>query len=533
MRIVHLIMIRFLLPVFCLSAGSVSVAQLKGQPSFVSSADAEVSVKNVVLAPFTDNVSGIYANPLNDEAKRLLASDPRWNLVDFPKRAIKIENLEERTDEVRALLKETKADALLTGRVIKGPAGISLKLSLNVGSSGLPLIIEEANDPEGFETERIKRLFIDTFNRLRAKMPYKGVVLSRKGQQITINLGKNSGLRDGSEISIIQILKIERHPKKGFLISTEKEILGKARVFKADDELSFANILFEKETGLVAPGMKILTDEMVAYPEPIRTNRGDTVSGLSERKDKDLAFGDKPVEWLPEPPPQYGRVQILAGLGQYTQSANLQTAGGIDGSNSLTPNLGLSAEGWINTDWFLSFDLRQSAFSIPNDLSGSSPSKLNVSLSKYALAIGHNFLLSTDFFGPKIQVSLGFGQFQSRVDQSTPVLYSNMSYGGMYLGFLFNTPLSEEIPWDLGARMKYFVNPGVTESVSSGSTKSVSASEFGFLVARRVRQNFRYVGELNFEYYNSDFSGAGARPDPASSISHRATTLLVGLEYSF
>lgn len=529
--VAHLIMIRFLVFTLCLWAGPNAFAQQKGQPSFVSPADAEVSVKNVLLAPFSDNVGGIYANPLNDEAKEILAKDPRWNLVVFPSKNVKIENLEERTDEVRGLLRDTKADALLTGRIVKGPAGITLKVTLNAGSTGQPLIIEEANDPEGFETARIRRLFADTLAKLRSRMPYRGTVLSRKGQQITIDIGKNSGQRDGAEISIIQILKIERHPKKGFLVSTEKEILGKARIFKADEELSFANILFEKEAGVVVPGMKILTDDVVAYPEPIDGRRGEDLSGLSDRKDKDVAFGEKPVEWLPEPPPQYGRVQILAGLGQYTQSANLVTDGGIDGSNSMTPNLGLSAEGWIDKNWFLSFDLRQSAFSIPNDLAGSSPGKLNVSLSKYSVAFGRNFLLSNDFFGPKMQLTLGMGKFSARIDQSTPVLFSNTEYGGMHLGFVFNMPLSDDVPWDLGARMKYYLSPGVTETIDSGSTKSVSAGEFGFMLAKRVRQNFRYVGELAFDSYNADFTAGGTRP--ATSVSHKATTLYLGLEYLF
>src|SRR5690606_8368938 len=161
-----------------------------------------------------------------------------------------------------------------------------------------------------------------------------------------------------------------------------------------------------------------------------------------------------------------------------------------------------------------------------------SPSKLNMSLSGCPVAGGRTLPLGPDFFGQKIQLSLRFGKFSARVDESSPVRLSNMEHGGMHIGLLFTTTLADDYPWDIGARFRYNWNPGVTEGVSSGSSSSVSVSDFGFLVGRRVRQNFRYVGELNFEYYNSDFSGGGSRPDPVSSIGHRVTTLLVGLEYA-
>jgi hypothetical protein len=393
--------------------------------------------------------------------------------------------------------------------------------------------VEETVEPTRFETERIREVLFATLTRLRQRMPYQGILLSRRGQQVTLNLGTNSGMKDGSNVSVIQLLKIHRHPKLGFMIGADKEILGKVKIFKADDELSFGNILFEKEAGVLVTGMKVLPDDVVVYPAPITSAEGQAMQDLANRGDKPVAFGEKPIEWLPEPPPQYGRVQILAGLGQYSQTAGLQNSGATSGANPMTPNLGLMGEGWLNADWWVGFSLRQSAFSIDNGLSGSSPAKLNMSLSKYDVSAGHNFLLGNDFFGPKIQVSAGLGKFSARVDDSSPLLFTNNEFGGMLLGFLFNTPVGEDSVWDVGAKFKYYWSPGVSESITSGSTKSVSANDFTFLVGKRVRQNFRYVGELNMEYYNADFDGSGPKPQPVNNVGHRVTTIMVGLEYLF
>lgn len=480
-----------------LFAAPAAGAQTKNQSSYVSPADRELSIGTVSLTPVTDNVSGIYARPLNEFLAQRFENDPQWSLVP------------------------ADGDATLGGRVVKGPAGLSLTMTLGTGKDARPLLIEESGNLERTDLPYLKDVAARMLSQMRAKMPYRGTLVSRRGDEVTMNIGKNSGLADGAMVSVIQILKINRHPKKQFMIGAEREIMGKVRVTKADDELSFGTITFEKETGLLTAGMKVLPDEMVASP-------------AGPKAPENASFGDKPVEWLPEPAPQYGRVQILAGLGQYQTSASFATAGGISGTNSLTPNLGLSVEGWIDADWFVGFDLRQSAFSIGNDYPGASPSRLNVSLSKYSVDAGRNFLLGTDFFGPKIQLSAGFGKFSSRIDESNPAVFGNMEYGGLHFGLLFNTPIDPETPWDLGAKLKYHWSPGLTESISSGSTKSVSAVDFGFLIARRVRQNFRYVGELTLENYNSSFSDTGDRAaDPVSSISHRMTTLLVGLEYAF
>lgn len=472
----------------------------------------------------TDNLSGIYAGPLTESLKSRLSMDPRWSLVETRNFSL---GAEESADRIREAMKVLKADAVLTGRVQKGPAGLTLRLTLYAGSEGLPLLAEEAVEPRQFSTDRMNFLLKESLQRLRDRLPFHGIVSSRRGQQVTINLGRNSGLRDGDTVDVIQILKVNRHPKLNFMISTDKEILGKARIFKADEELSFANLIYEKEAGVVVPGLKVLAPRPIVYAEPV------TAGGTSARADAPLAFGEKPIEWLPEPTPQYGRAQILGGLGQYSQSSNFRTAGGVSGTNSLTPNLALMAEGWLNRDWWVGFSLRQSAFSVNNGLANSFPGKINMSLSKYDVSAGYNFLLGNDFFGPKLQLSLGMAQFKSRADESTPLLFSNMDFGGTFVGFNFNTNLGEESLWDVGARMKYYLSPDASDSADSGSVKSVSANDFAFLLARRVRQNFRYVGELNFEYYSADFNDNGSRNPSVKSNSHRATTLWLGLEYAF
>jgi hypothetical protein len=202
-----------------------------------------------------------------------------------------------------------------------------------------------------------------------------------------------------------------------------------------------------------------------------------------------------------------------------------------EGQSSLAPSLGVQLEGWLSPEWFVGLEMRQSVFAVGNSLAGSSPSRINLSTTRYDLGFGRNFLLSPDFFGPRLLFSLGYSQYIARADDSTPVLFSNMSYGGLRLGFDFNTPLADGLPWEVGGRFRYFLWPTVGESVSSGGTDTVSMNEFAFTAGYRTRQRFRYLAEAAFYYENSDFDGTGTRP--ADNVSHRSTVLSLGLEYLF
>ena len=89
------------------------------------------------------------------------------------------------------------------------------------------------------------------------KIPYDALVLSRQGNLITVNLGKKDGIEKGKVLTVIQIIKEQRHPKFGILIKTDKEILGKIKLLKIDDNLSFGKIIVEKEKGAIQKHSKI------------------------------------------------------------------------------------------------------------------------------------------------------------------------------------------------------------------------------------------------------------------------------------
>lgn len=521
-----------LISVFFVSAAC--FAQTNAQNVFVSAIDQDLAIKSIVLIPTTDNVGSIYAKPVEEELREQLNADKQWSLVNYPANlGIKTESLEDRPADVQKILQATQSEAALSSRLIRGPRGISLTMTLFVGRDGLPLLQETITDYKGFETNEIRQQARQMFESLKYRMPFRATILSRRGNQVTLNLGSNYGLKPDSRVSVVQIIKVNRHPKLNFLISTEKEVLGRVKLFKVEPFLSFGYVEMEKDPGVIAVGAKVMPDEFVKYSVPITTPSGKVLQDITTRPDKDVAFGEEPTEWLPTMPPQFGKVEILAGLSSYTQNVDLTTGGSVSGSASLAPNLLVRGEMWLNTEWFVGASLRQSVFSIDNGLSGSSPGSLSMSMSQYGVNAGYNFLLTNDFFGPKLQVAAGYTNTKFSIDKSNPLAYTTMEYGGLLLSLGAQFPLSEEIPVDIGAKFDLYLSPRLSENVTSGASSDNTINSFGFFVDYRMQTRFKIRGELLVENFSSDFNGTGERPDPATSTSHKMTTLLGGVQYSF
>ncbi|MEN0058585.1 MAG: hypothetical protein AAGB31_07105 [Bdellovibrio sp.] len=509
-------------------------AQTNAQNVYVSTVDQDLAIKSIVLIPPTDNVGGIYARPVEEELRTLLNNDKQWSLSAYPADLdIRSETLDENPTGVQTILQKASAEAALATRIVRGPRGTSLIMTLYVGREGLPLLQESLNDFKGFETAQIREEARKLFENIKYRMPFRATILSRRGQQVTLNLGSNYGLRSESRVSVVQVIKVNRHPKLNFMVSTEKEVLGRVKLFKVEPYLSFGYIEMEKEPGLIAVGAKVMPDEFVKYSTPVTTPSGKVLQDLSTRPDKEMAFGEDPQEWLPTMPPQFGKVELLAGIGNYSQNVNLNTAGSVSGQNNFAPHIMVRGELWINPEWYVGLQLRQSVFSVDNGLAGSSPGSLNVAMGQYGVHFGYNFLLTSDFFGPKIQVAAGYQNTNFSIDDSTPTAFTTMRYGGLLISLAGQFPLSEEIPVDIGGKFDFFLNPSVNENKSSGASSDNKINAFSFFVDYKMKTRFKIRGELMFENYNSDFSGTGQRTDPASSTSHKLTTLMGGVQYLF
>lgn len=507
-----------------------------GQKSkFVSLTDEDLTIKSVVMGPVADNVSDIYAKPLRSALSQVILNDKQWLIaLDMSDKNITPESFIENTNSTIELLKKNKAEALITARISKGPGGINLKLQLLTLPDGRLLIQESAENIDRFETSDIKDQFIILYRKLMRKMPYAGIIMSRKGNLVTMNFGSLHGAKEGEEINSIQILKVLRHPKLNFITSVDQEIMGSIRLTKVEDALSFGVVTKERSEGTIRTGSKVLPKEFIVYPDATVDAAKKDVTPLNERGDSQVALGQNPKEWVPLKEPSFGRLGLMVGLGSVGYSTNLTTAGSLSASTSLAPAIKLESELWLNPYWFINFNLKQLVFNVSNPLDGSSPGTLNISTQRYDFAIGHNFLMQEDFFGPKVYFLFGSMKHSSYVDSSTPLAFTSASFGGLFFGVGGSFPQEEGSKYTLGAGLNYVLSPSLSESPStSGDSSTRSVNQFYFNVLFALSQRMKIKTAIEFESYGANFSGAGTRVDPASSLGQRITTITSGLEYQF
>ena len=511
--------------------------------TFRSSIDEDLTLKSITVMPMTDNVDGIYSKSLTVQLEAIVDDDNQVNRVSWEgKKNINPETLEETPKDVQELLKLHKVDGILATRLTKGAQGITIKVNLFVGRSGQLLVQETLTDYPGFEINDLRNQLALLYQKVRARLPYPGSILSRKGQIVTIDLGTNQGLRDGDFVDAIQVLKLNRHPRFNFLISADKTILGKLKITKAEEHLSFAEITMEREPNAIGAGTKLIPVAFLKYPGIPVAGDGKSAAGLNARGDRDLVMGENPGEWVPRGAPTFGKVGLMLGLGSYSIKNNLAINGTVEGTSTLlTPSLHLDGEMWITKEYFASLNLRQFIFSVDNNHpSGGSPSKLNASTSQYTLQFGYNILLTENFFGPKFQALLGYTKVTGTIDDSTPTALTSMDFNGIAFGFGGYFPLEDAAtPLGFGAKFLYYLNPGLAERpVTSGASNNANMSSFSIYGDYQISSYLKAKGELAYDYFSATFSGTGSRAsspggENATSGSHSMTTLSAGLEYLF
>lgn len=537
----HLARAVFALVALAISLPPQASAQTIGQSaSYVSRIDEDLTIRRVAVLPVMDNVDGIYARPIETQLINLVKGSHRWDYVEsnIAGGLPTVGEMEENPDQVVKSIRSIEADAVFAAAASRGPNGISIRLNLFLKKDGKLLAQELLNNHPRFEIPQLKEQMNTLYGRLVAKLPYDGLILSRQGQRVTINLGRSDGLVKDQMLTAVQIISVNRHPKFNFLISTEKEILGKIKILKVDESLSFGAIISEKERGAIARLAKISGLDQVNYPEPEAL--GAPAGGdLGERPDAKVTFGKDAKEWLPVRPPSFGQVGLALGFGMYQSSVTLDTVGSMEAQSLFYPSLAAHGELWLNPQWTIRAELAQGVLSTGNPRSGSSPSTLNHSMSRYSLSAVYNFLLRDDFWGPKIQVSGGFASYRMYVDDSSPQALTTTTFSGAMLGLGGSFPINDDKIWYLGGKLNLFISPSLQETPNaSGSGGSVSVNNFALTGEKKIAENLRATGALEFSLYSSTFSGYGSRvngatPETATSLSQKHTILSGGIVYMF
>ena len=504
--------------------------------TYKSSADDSLLIDRVSVLPFTDNLQGIYARPLEAHMISLVDKMHRWNYVaaNTSGPLLTPEELESSPDQAIKVSQNLDADAFFAVRVTKGPKGISIHMSLFLTKDGKLFAQAVLKDYNQYDIAELKEQIQNLLRQLVTKIPYSGRIMSREGQRITLNLGSRDGIKPNQVLSVIQFISVNRHPKFNFIISTEKEIIGKIKVLKVDETLSFGTVLTERERGAVQKNAKVTGIDFVSYAGGDLSLTPLPEEALEQRQDSAIAFGKDARAWKPVDPASIGQVGARIGFSRFNGKSNLTGVSPLDFSNNWAPMVHLDGELWITPEWTAHARIRQGIISVDNPRGGSSPSELNLQYSYYEALGGYAIRFGAAASSAFVEPFFGFMTYKLFADTSTPDALTTMNYSGFKWGVRGASPVTADGIWGAGGEFGMVWKPGLSESPNtSGDSSENSIVQFSIFGYKRMSERLKAQVNLDFEMYSSTFSGAGSRATPASSTSHRYTTLTGGIYYMF
>ncbi len=492
---------------------------VKSDNYYKSDVDQLLTVKSIAVLPFTDNTKGIYSKPFEAFVKNWVEENPKWNLgkIQTLGRTPTLTDLENNPEQIRKYARNSNSDAFIAGKAIRSDSGLNIYLGLFLAKDGLLIAKEDIKNISQADFKGLNSPFKNILNKLLKHLPYDGMILSRKDKLVTLNLSKADGIMNGQDLTVASIIHMERHPKFNFIISNEKTILGKLRVKKVDDSLTFAEIVVEKEQGSIQKDSKIVGANFVAYGSQMMSNYNPNATGTSAGSGNTT----RGQRWRPTMPPTFGKAEVTFGLGLLKA-----TNGNSFSENNIYPSVTFDGEVWINDFWSAHALTKQGIATLADPNGGTD---ISVHTSSYELLGGYNYRMG-GAYGTKIEVLAGYAQYSTKVDGANPNRFTSAKYSGLKVGADIQTPITDGNDILAGASVFLFLKPRLKESPSpSGTSSDSSITMFKAYGLKKFRENLYILGALNYDLYSTSF----AHRITASSASQRDLTFNLGINYFF
>lgn len=496
---------------------------------YLGDEDANLTLKTLTVGPAYDNVGGIYQSAAEAELSQLISQDQFWAYSKFQwpngtsAKDQRADSISENSKMLQQIFAATKSNGLLATTVTKSSQGINVQLTLFTQDKNMPLIEVSHQDATTFEISKFKEILKNLYAQIKLKLPYKAFITSRRGNQVTINAGADSGLKNGDQLSVAHIIKINRHPKLKFMIGVEKQITGQIVLNKVEQHSSFGEIIFEKEAGVIEKNSKLLPPNFIQY------------AGLEKKTDVSAVVGAEKnaTEWVPPLQPQFGKLTLLAGFSDYKLSTVLQNSASYDSGNSFSPTFVLGGDLWITNEYFAQISLKQLFFKGQNSLAGSNPQTLNYTVNTTDLLFGYKYALNGNFWGPSLSGSVGYLSGSTKLSDSSPTAFSSFDVSGFQIQAGGYFPVTEKNDVGIGVDAKFLLTKYLSESPVDSGPASPTITQFNIYGNYLYTSNINLKAEMVFAAINSSFDGTGIRANPARSIDEKITSYLFGIEYLF
>ena len=341
------------------------------------------------------------------------------------------------------------------------------------------------------------------------KLPFIGQVTGVEDQVITVNFGRNQGLRVRDTLVLSTLDAVKRHPLDRTIEEWSWSPIGKAQVEQVEESIAFAKVVDLNAEQKPLPFQKVR--EIIPAPPEQKKPNADGEFVVSENE-----------------PPRIGWVAGNIGGGFYSREVGLP--GGTTGrtGSGLLGAFELDSMAWMNSRWMAQLSLMSSLYSYaPKDLATQIAigTKYSGSATQLRIATGYALYKANSVFDPIGWVLVGYRNTNYSLATNAADYTGGSSMGSLFLGLGGELPVRDlftaQVGFDIG-----LIKSHSQDNPNFGSATSVSDLAFylGGVVQHSERIFLRLLFKLNAQ--SAEFA-------TGESVSQKMISLSPSILYYF
>ena len=461
---------------------------------------AQADLRRCLLLPVTDNLQGAMSYKVFEGLERYL-QEGDWcyyrsnaEILDIlgqyrQNLAVHLENPE----ILKVISERTGAGSLIRVQVQNDHGQIKLRLAV-LGANGEDVYFQEESTLPGDDITLAVRTLQNWLEAYKKRIPYDSTIVAILGDQFTLNVGQEFGVRPGMEVELYRSTGMDKHPLLKEVVGWPKKYIGRAKILAVAEESA--------------------QGQMTQYQEGQKIQLGDWAILIPQEK----------VEMVPgkELAKQGDRHQDHFGkLGQIGIHFNFGSADGKFARDenkilfsALTFGMDLQGELWATRHWWIGLDYALNHNNYKRD-SGLNPHEsLGSNLSRFKGKAGFRYLPLDYYFGPRIDFYLGYGNFWYRLPAKAveSLIAGEVGFRGFLGGVKGDIPFLPKTRLNLHLEGLLLGNRFVEKHTLYGKAERVMSYELEFGGSYEFAPG--WTGEVGLAYIsNSAKFGAGKSVD--------------------
>lgn len=473
---------------------------------------ASESMRRCLLLPVKDSVGGAVGFKVFQEVEQYL-KDSEWCYYKSNSEILNIlgnyrNNLDtvlQNPEVLSVLAQKTKTGSLVKVKLENLMKGTSVKVEV-YSSNGKDLYFQEKtqiNTDDHLVISQTVKNWLDIYEKT---IPYDARVIGVLGNQLTLDVGKNSFVRRGRLFDIRRPTRKKRHPLLKEIVDWDTKKIGEGKVVHSTLNQSQAKM--DRYEG---KGRLRINDWIVLKKD--KNNVGNQNNKFRFEEKNKNEFG------------KLGQVGffLLLGSGSDAISSGNTIVRKIGGK---TFGVGLKGELWATRNYWGSLELSRS-FASYSQKEGSVTSDSNsVTQGTTRVKIGYKYLPLGFFYGPQVDGYMGYASYNYGLDNQVSDGFTEVTFKGLLIGAKGSVPIKKAIR--LYLEFDFTLKDSFTEDVTNfGEAESVANYHIEFGGSYKYNPNMTIEGGLSFLSNKAKFL------NPDQTLHLKDTVLKAGTIFNF